>query len=129
MRPAGPERRSRDAFLPHPYKARATACKDGPGAAVSRSGTRPLHSSDRAGRDPHEALTVTMRITTSLPCGFILFACTIASADTSDPAAARAQLQQGYALKQQGKCEEAMPHFVESVRLDRQTKGLVNLAD
>jgi tetratricopeptide (TPR) repeat protein len=46
-----------------------------------------------------------------------------------DPGAARAQLQQGYALKQQGKCDAAIPYFVESVRLDRQPKGLLNLAD
>jgi hypothetical protein len=32
-------------------------------------------------------------------------------------------------LKQQGKCEAAIPHFVESVRLDRQPKALMNLAD
>src|SRR6266545_4078058 len=47
----------------------------------------------------------------------------------SDPVAARAQLQEGYALKQQGKCEEALPHFVESVKFDRQPKALLNLAD
>jgi hypothetical protein len=52
-----------------------------------------------------------------------------AVAEGSDSAAARAQLQQGYALKQQGKCDEAIPHFLESVRLDRQIKALVNLAD
>ena len=59
----------------------------------------------------------------------LLLASQRASAQATDPAAARAQLQQGYALKQQGKCDEALPHFVESVRLDRQPKGLVNLAD
>jgi len=47
----------------------------------------------------------------------------------SDPVAALAQLQEGYALKQQGKCEEALPHFVESVKFDRQPKALLNLAD
>jgi hypothetical protein len=52
-----------------------------------------------------------------------------AAAEGSDPGAARAQLQQGYALKQQGKCAEAIPHFLESVRLDRHPKGLLNLAD
>lgn len=53
----------------------------------------------------------------------------MASADTSDPVAARGQLQQGFALKQQGKCNEAIPHFEESFRLDRQPKALLNLAD
>jgi hypothetical protein len=70
-----------------------------------------------------------MRITPFLLSCPILLASALGRADSSDPAAARAQLQQGYALKQQGKCEEAVPHFVESVRLDRQPKALMNLAD
>jgi hypothetical protein len=59
----------------------------------------------------------------------VVFSCAFAQAQTSDPAAARAQLQEGYALKQQGKCDAAILHFVESVRLDRQPKTLLNLAD
>ena len=47
----------------------------------------------------------------------------------SDPAAARAQLVQGYALKKKGQCEEAVLYFKESARLDRQPKALLNLAD
>lgn len=47
----------------------------------------------------------------------------------SDPVAARAQLRQGYTLKQQGKCKEAVPHLQESVRLDRQPKSLINLGE
>jgi hypothetical protein len=43
--------------------------------------------------------------------------------------AARAQLRQGYALKQQGKCKEAVPFLQESARLDRQPKTLLNLGD
>src|SRR6266508_1627496 len=70
-----------------------------------------------------------MRITPFLLACPIVFASALGRADSSDPVAARAQLQQGYALKQQGKCEEALPHFVESVRLDRQPKALMNLAD
>src|SRR5262249_32162358 len=46
-----------------------------------------------------------------------------------DPGAARAQLREGYTLKGQGKCNEAIPHFLESIRLDRQPKTLLNLAD
>lgn len=47
----------------------------------------------------------------------------------SDAAAARAQLVQGYTLKQKGKCDEAIPYFTESIRLDRHPKALLNLAD
>lgn len=61
--------------------------------------------------------------------GAVLLCTQYAFGAGSDPAAARAQLQQGYALKQKGKCEEAIPYFVESVRLDRQPKALLNLAD
>jgi hypothetical protein len=53
----------------------------------------------------------------------------ISAAQASDPIAARGQLQQGFALKEQGKCNEAIPHFLESIRLDRQPKALLNLAD
>ena len=61
-----------------------------------------------------------------------------ASAQSHEPAApdasarfllARGQLQQGFTLKEQGKCNEAIPHFVESIQLDRQPKALLNLAD
>jgi hypothetical protein len=38
-------------------------------------------------------------------------------------------MQMGYDLKEKGKCADAMPHFVESVRLDPQPKGFLNLAD
>ncbi|HET9953965.1 MAG TPA: hypothetical protein VFQ61_05660 [Polyangiaceae bacterium] len=47
----------------------------------------------------------------------------------TDPAAARAQLKQGYDLKQQGQCEAAILHFEESARLDPQPKAFLNLAD
>ncbi len=59
----------------------------------------------------------------------VSFAPSLATAQTSDPVAARGHLQQGFALKEQGKCNEAIPHFVESLRLDRQPKALLNLAD
>ena len=51
------------------------------------------------------------------------------AAEPSDPAAARAQLQIGYDLKEKGRCADAIAHFVESVRLDPQPKGFLNLAD
>src|SRR5437762_10088774 len=70
-----------------------------------------------------------MRVQPYFVGALVLLAGRNAWAQPTDPAAARAQLQQGYALKQQGKCDEALPHFVESVRLDHQPKGLVNLAD
>jgi hypothetical protein len=59
----------------------------------------------------------------------MLLASSSAWADGGDPVAARAQLRQGYALKQQGKCKEAVPFLQESVRLDRQPKALLNLGD
>ncbi|HMJ52873.1 MAG TPA: tetratricopeptide repeat protein [Polyangiaceae bacterium] len=59
----------------------------------------------------------------------IVLAGSVAWADGGDPVAARAQLRQGYALKQQGKCKEAVPFLQESARLDRQPKTLLNLGD
>jgi hypothetical protein len=50
-------------------------------------------------------------------------------AAAADPAAARAQLEIGYALKEQGHFDEALPHLLESLRLDPQLKTLTNLAD
>ena len=49
--------------------------------------------------------------------------------DALDPAAAREHLTQGYKLKQQGQLREALPHFVESLRLDPKLKTTINLAD
>jgi len=59
----------------------------------------------------------------------VLLASSAVWADGADPVAARAQLRQGYALKQQGKCKEAVPYLQESARLDRQPKTLLNLGD
>src|SRR5205823_6294338 len=50
------------------------------------------------------------------------------SARAGDPAAAREQVKLGYQLAQDGKCEEAIPHFVESLRLDVKAITLINLA-
>ena len=52
-----------------------------------------------------------------------------AAGQPSDPVAARGHLQQGFALKEQGRCNEAIPYFLESIKLDRQPKALLNLAD
>lgn len=49
--------------------------------------------------------------------------------DALDPAAAREHLTQGYKLKQQGQLRDALPHFVESLRLDPKLKTTINLAD
>lgn len=46
-----------------------------------------------------------------------------------DPAAAREHLTQGYKLKQQGQLRDALPHLVESLRLDPKLKTTINLAD
>ena len=63
--------------------------------------------------------------------GFTVLALSASALATepSDPAAARAQLQIGYDLKAKGRCQEAIPHFVESVRLDPHPKGFLNLSD
>ncbi len=50
-------------------------------------------------------------------------------AAAGDPAIAREQLKIGYTLAQEGKCEEALPHLVESLRLDPKAITLINLAD
>ena len=50
------------------------------------------------------------------------------SARAGDPAAAREQVKLGYQLAQEGKCEEAIPHFVESLKLDAKAITLINLA-
>src|SRR5262245_53786122 len=46
-----------------------------------------------------------------------------------DPAIAREQLKIGYTLAQEGKCDEAVPHLTESLRLDPKAITLINLAD
>lgn len=50
-------------------------------------------------------------------------------AAAADPATAREQLKIGYLLAQEGKCDEALPHLVESLRLDPKAITLINLAD
>lgn len=50
------------------------------------------------------------------------------SAYAGDPVAAREQVKLGYQLAQDGKCEEAIPHFVESLKLDAKAITLINLA-
>ncbi|OJY24304.1 MAG: hypothetical protein BGO98_20810 [Myxococcales bacterium 68-20] len=50
-------------------------------------------------------------------------------AAAGDPATAREQLKIGYLLAQDGKCDEALPHLVESLRLDPKAITLINLAD
>lgn len=50
-------------------------------------------------------------------------------AAAADPAIAREQLKIGYTLAQRGKCDEALPHLVESLRLDPKAITLINLAD
>jgi hypothetical protein len=50
-------------------------------------------------------------------------------AAAGDPALAREQLKIGYTLAQEGKCGEALPHLLESLRLDPKPITLINLAD
>jgi hypothetical protein len=67
----------------------------------------------------------------TLPSLFALAVLTLSAGPVyaSDPAAARAQLEAGYTLKGEGKYEEALPHLLESLRLDPQLKTMTNLAD
>jgi hypothetical protein len=51
------------------------------------------------------------------------------SADAGDPAAARDQLKMGWELSQADKCDEAIPHLEESLRLDVKSITLINLAN
>lgn len=46
-----------------------------------------------------------------------------------DPAAARELLKRGYLLAQDGKCDLAVAHFEESLRLDPKAVTLINYAD
>jgi hypothetical protein len=50
-------------------------------------------------------------------------------AAAGDPATAREQLKMGYTLAEDGKCSEALPHLLESLRLDPKAITLINLAD
>lgn len=64
-------------------------------------------------------------------CAFVVASALLlasTSARAGDPAAAREQVKLGYQLAQDGKCEEAIPHFVESLKLDTKAITLINLA-
>ena len=64
-------------------------------------------------------------------CAFALGSVVVyasSSARAGDPPAAREQVKLGYQLAQDGKCDEAVPHFVESLRLDVKAITLINLA-
>ena len=67
-----------------------------------------------------------MRILPALAIGAVLVAPAVARA--ADPAAAREQLKMGYELAQDGKCDKAIPHLLESLRLDPRAITLINLA-
>jgi hypothetical protein len=59
--------------------------------------------------------------------GFLVVASAPARAD--DASRAHDELKQGYALKQAGNCEGAVPRFRLSFQLDAKPKALLNLAD
>ena len=50
------------------------------------------------------------------------------TAAAGDSLAAREQLKIGYLLAKQGRCDEALPHLAESLRLDVRAITLINLA-
>jgi hypothetical protein len=47
----------------------------------------------------------------------------------AQPPSARSELEQGYELRKRGNYVDALPHLLESYRLDAQLKTLINLAD
>jgi hypothetical protein len=59
----------------------------------------------------------------------LLWVASGAAQEADDPAAAHEQLKEGFALRKAGQCAAALPHFVESFRLARQPKALLNMAD
>ncbi len=90
-------------------------------AFSSSGGSAPRAPERRLGSRP-----CALRASALVPGGAILV--TSATARAGDPAAAREQVKIGYELAQQGKCEEAIPHFVESIKLDIKAVTLINLA-
>jgi len=68
-------------------------------------------------------------IPAALVLAIVVAAPSASAQDALDPAAAREHLTQGYKLKQQGQLKDALPHFVESLRLDPKLKTTINLAD
>ena len=71
-----------------------------------------------------------MRRSSWLACLLSLAASSAAgSARADDPSEALDQLKQGFALKEQDKCADAMPHFERSYQLDPRPKALLNMAD
>jgi hypothetical protein len=71
---------------------------------------------------------VLLRRASALACGIALAAIP-GVARANDPAAAREHLKTGYELSKQDKCAEALPHLVESLRLDPKAITLINLAN
>ena len=68
-------------------------------------------------------------IPAALVLAIVVAAPSASAQEALDPAAAREHLTQGYKLKQQGQLKDALPHFVESLRLDPKLKTTINLAD
>lgn len=62
-------------------------------------------------------------------CMITAFVLWSSKAAANDTVAAREQLKIGYRLAQEDKCEEAVPHLQESLRLDPKAITLINLAD
>ena len=72
-----------------------------------------------------------MRSWPALALGVLLTFAASAPASAAGPpgSPARAELERGYELRRQGNFVEALPHLLQSYRLDPQVKTLINLAD
>jgi hypothetical protein len=71
-----------------------------------------------------------MRFPFLLPLPVVAFFFASASPVRADNASdAIDELRQGYALKKEGNCRDALPHFVRSFQLDAKPKALLNRAD
>jgi serine/threonine-protein kinase len=64
-----------------------------------------------------------------VPATVALAALVVGPARAESPSGARSELERGYELRRKGNFVEALPHLLESYRLDPQVKTLINLAD
>src|SRR5579872_6278011 len=64
-----------------------------------------------------------------LSCAAVAALTTAGYARADNASDAVDELRQGYALKKEGNCRDALPHFARSFQLDPKPKALLNRAD